>query len=89
MEPLTFCTQVNALTTEQQRTHGELGHIQGSCMTCILRTATCRISDVKIVLSVKDKDGKFLFRIADLISSPSLKFTIFLYLSDDFFAFTT
>ena len=58
-------------------------------MTCILRTATCRISNVKIVLSVKNKDGKFLFRIADLISSHSLKFTIFLYLSDDFFAFTT
>ena len=56
-------------------------------MTCILRTATFRISNVKIVLSVKNKDGKFLFHIAYLISSPSLKFTIFLYLSDDLFAF--
>ena len=58
-------------------------------MTCILRTATCRISNVKIVLSVKNKDGKFLLHIADLISSLSLKFTIFLHLSDDLFAFIT
>ena len=58
-------------------------------MTCILRTATCRISNVKIVVSVKNKDGKFLFHIADLISLPSLKFTIFLYLSNDLFAFIT
>ena len=28
-----------ALTTELRRTRGELGHIQGSCMTCVLRTA--------------------------------------------------
>ena len=31
------------------RTRGELGHIQGSCMTCILRTA--RVSNVEIIMS--------------------------------------
>ena len=34
----------DALTTELRRTRGELGHIQGSCMTCVLRTA--RISEM-------------------------------------------
>ena len=28
----------DALTTELRRTRGELGHIQGSGMTCVLRT---------------------------------------------------
>ena len=31
-------TWSDALTTELQSTRGKLGHIQGSCMTCILRT---------------------------------------------------
>ena len=33
----------DALTTELRWTCGELGHIQGLCFTCVLRTA--RISD--------------------------------------------
>ena len=34
-------------------TKGELGHIQGSCMTCVLRTA--RISNVEIVICMINK----------------------------------
>ena len=37
--------QSDALSTELQRTLGELGHTQGSCMTCVLRAA--RISSVE------------------------------------------
>ena len=40
----------NALTTELQRIHDELGYIQGWCMTCLLRTA--RISISLMILAV-------------------------------------
>ena len=36
IEPVTFRNRSDALTTELQRTRGKLGHIQGSCMTCVL-----------------------------------------------------
>ena len=35
----------DALATELRRTRGELGHIQGSCMTCVLCTAR-KVTDV-------------------------------------------
>ena len=41
----TYVHWSDALSTELRRTHGELGHIQGSCMTCVLRIA--RISNVE------------------------------------------
>ena len=40
--------QSDALTTELQRTHAKLGHIQGLYIPCILHTA--RISDAKVKL---------------------------------------
>ena len=40
--------QSDALTTELRRTHGELGHIQGSHVICVLSTA--RISNVEIIV---------------------------------------
>ena len=43
---------------ELQRTHGERGHILGSCLTCVLPTA--RISNVDVKLCGETmKDGKF------------------------------
>ena len=36
IERLTFRNRSDALTTELQRPRGKLGHIQGSCMTCVL-----------------------------------------------------
>ena len=42
---------LDALTTELRRTCGELGHIQGSHMTCILRTAMI-FTKLKIELAI-------------------------------------
>ena len=36
IEPVTFRNRSDALTNELQRPRDKLGHIQGSCMTCIL-----------------------------------------------------
>ena len=44
--------------TELRRTRGELGHIQGSCMTCVLCTAW--ISNVEIVMCVICKERRQL-----------------------------
>ena len=44
----------DALTTDLRRTRGKLGHIQGSCITCALRTA--KISNVEIVMCVLHKE---------------------------------
>ena len=50
-------TASDALTTELRRTRGELGHIQGSCMTCVHPTA--RISTKSSCVWYITKDGKF------------------------------
>ena len=36
IEPVTFRNRSDALNNELQRPRDKLGHIQGSCMTCIL-----------------------------------------------------
>ena len=53
-------TASDALTTELRRTRGELGHIQGSCMTCVHPTA--RISTKSSCVWYIKKDGKFKAR---------------------------
>ena len=35
-EPLTFCYQLDPLTTELHTTPGDLGHVLGSIVTCAL-----------------------------------------------------
>ena len=54
IEPMTFHPQSDALITELQRTHSELGHTQGSCRTCVLYAA--RIGNVEIVTCVINKE---------------------------------
>ena len=51
IEPMTYRSPVGC--SNHWATKGELGHIQGSCMTCVLRTA--RISNVEIVMCMINK----------------------------------
>ena len=63
----------DALSTELQRTHGELGHTQGSCMTCVLRAAS--ISNVETGERVYINlhwDGKLLIQQKDTLVGKNL-----------------
>ena len=63
----------DALSTELQRTHGELGLIQGSCMRCVLHTA--RISDVETGERVNFNphwDGELLIHQKDTLLGKKL-----------------
>ena len=62
-------TASDALTTELRRTRGELGHIQGSCMTCVHPTA--RISTKSSCVWYIKKDGKFKARWSSIPAGDS------------------
>ena len=75
---------LGALTTELRETLGELDHLLGSYVTCVLYIA--RISNVESIICVinNELDGKFLFPTLVtnehifIIYSPSLTSTIFI-----------